>query len=235
MLKSILTVVLLLHIIFIVSNPFTRIIAYYHSYISAIHSCCYQQPFKLGNFCGRQHIVRLRARISWVAVRDCWEPSVRVECGVYGVILSLIVLNNITSQNKLYVTTSHVHKIWGLFRMVYKTNQILFLRLWYVRFQTNTSCVYCYQQNVIDLVSPIVAKEVLKVYYGNLTPQIRAVNISSLLSSVIGLASQPFLIQQVPNLGSPTVVTLFGFVYLRHTSLTSYYYKEICYLYTFQF
>jgi transmembrane protein 70 len=50
------------------------------------------------------------------------------------------------------------------------------------------------------------------VYYGNLTPQIRAVKIFSLLSSVAGLASQPILVNQMPNLGTPVVVALFGFV-----------------------
>jgi transmembrane protein 70 len=52
----------------------------------------------------------------------------------------------------------------------------------------------------------------IQVYYGNLTPQIRAVKIFSLLSSVAGLASQPILVNQMPNLGTPVVVALFGFV-----------------------
>jgi transmembrane protein 70 len=50
------------------------------------------------------------------------------------------------------------------------------------------------------------------VYYGNLTPQIRAVKVFSLLSSVAGLASQPILVHEMPNLGTPAVVALFGFV-----------------------
>jgi hypothetical protein len=52
----------------------------------------------------------------------------------------------------------------------------------------------------------------VQVYYGNLTSQIRAVKIFSLLLSVTGLALQPILIQQVPTLGTPTVVAMFGFL-----------------------
>jgi transmembrane protein 70 len=59
---------------------------------------------------------------------------------------------------------------------------------------------------------PDTSKGSIQVYYGNLTPQIRAVKIFSLLSSVTGLATQPVLVHQVQNLGTPTVVALFGVV-----------------------
>lgn len=97
--------------------------------------------------------------------------------------------------------------------MVHKTNQRLSTKTVKYTFpypyksciQLPTKCYY--GSGVTD-----TSKGSVQVYYGNLTPQIRAVKIFSLLSSVTGLASQPILIQQVPNLGTPIVVALFGFV-----------------------
>ncbi|KAJ4443858.1 transmembrane protein 70 homolog, mitochondrial [Periplaneta americana] len=54
--------------------------------------------------------------------------------------------------------------------------------------------------------------ENVEIYYGILTPQIRAVKIFSLLSSVAGLAAQPILFQHASNLETPLLVALFGFV-----------------------
>jgi hypothetical protein len=100
--------------------------------------------------------------------------------------------------------------MWGLFRMIHKTNRSFFsictiTDQYKSCVQLSTKCHY--GSSVTD-----TSKGSIQVYYGNLTPQIRAVKIFSLLSSVTGLASQPILIQQVPNLGTPVVVALFGFV-----------------------
>ena len=97
--------------------------------------------------------------------------------------------------------------------MVHKTNQRLSTKTVKYTFpyqyksciQLPTKCYYV--SGVTDS-----SRGSVQVYYGNLTSQIRAVKIFSLLSSVTGLASQPILIQQVPNLGTPIVVALFGFV-----------------------
>lgn len=97
--------------------------------------------------------------------------------------------------------------------MIHKTNQRLFSKtVIYTLPDQHKLCMQLptkchYGSGVSD-----TRKGSVQVYYGNLTPQIRAVKIFSLLSSVTGLASQPILIQQVPNLGTPTVVALFGFV-----------------------
>jgi len=96
--------------------------------------------------------------------------------------------------------------------VTYKTNQRLFSRKTLTDQHTSISCVQLtakchYGSNTTD-----TSRGNIQVYYGSLTPQIRAVKIFSILSSVAGVASQPFLMYQVPNLGTPVSVALFGFV-----------------------
>ena len=55
-------------------------------------------------------------------------------------------------------------------------------------------------------------KRNIQIYYGNLTPQIKAVKFFSLSSSILGLGAQPILYQQTSSLGAPITVALFGFV-----------------------
>lgn len=51
-----------------------------------------------------------------------------------------------------------------------------------------------------------------QIYYGTLSPKIRAVKVFSLTTSVVGLAVQPMLIEQGTKLGGvPMVVFLCGF------------------------
>jgi len=103
--------------------------------------------------------------------------------------------------------------MWGLFRMVHKTNQILFSKTVIHTFPDQyKSCIQLPTKCLYGSGVSGSSNGSVQVYYGNLTPQIRAVKIFSLLSSVTGLASQPILIQQVPNLGAPAVVAMFGFV-----------------------
>lgn len=97
--------------------------------------------------------------------------------------------------------------------MVHKTNQRLFSKTVIHTFPDQyKSCIQLPTKCHYGSGVPGTSSGSVQVYYGNLTPQIRAVKIFSLLSSVTGLASQPILIQQMPNLGTPTVVALFGFV-----------------------
>ena len=103
--------------------------------------------------------------------------------------------------------------MWGLFRLVHKINQRLFFKsVIHIFPDQYKSCILlptkCHYGSGVNGSS----SGSVQVYYGNLTPQIREVKIFSLLSSVTGLATQPILIQQVPNLGTPTVVAMFGFV-----------------------
>lgn len=51
-----------------------------------------------------------------------------------------------------------------------------------------------------------------QIYYGTLTPKIRAVKVFSLTTSIVGLAVQPMLVEQGTKLGGmPMVVFLCGF------------------------
>lgn len=51
-----------------------------------------------------------------------------------------------------------------------------------------------------------------EIYYGTLTPKIRAVKVFSLTTSAVGLAVQPMLIEQGTKLGGmPMVVFMCGF------------------------
>lgn len=109
--------------------------------------------------------------------------------------------------SKLCVTTSHVDKMLKLF-WARKTNWTAICNLadqCNASVQLTAKCHY--GSSTTDS-----SRRNIQVYYGNLTPQIRAVKIFSLLSSVAGLASQPILVHQMPNLGTPVVVALFGFV-----------------------
>lgn len=108
--------------------------------------------------------------------------------------------------SKLCVTTSYVDKTLKLF-LARKTNWTAicnFADQCKASVQLTAKCHY--GSSTTD------SSRNIQVYYGNLTPQIRAVKIFSLLSSVAGLASQPILVHQMPNLGTPVVVALFGFV-----------------------
>lgn len=52
-----------------------------------------------------------------------------------------------------------------------------------------------------------------RIYYGTLTPQIKAVKVFSIVTSFGGLAAQPILIEQGSKMGGmPMVVFLCGFV-----------------------
>lgn len=52
-----------------------------------------------------------------------------------------------------------------------------------------------------------------RIYYGTLTPQIKAVKIFSIATTFAGLAAQPILIEQGTKMGGlPVVVFLCGFV-----------------------
>lgn len=56
------------------------------------------------------------------------------------------------------------------------------------------------------------SKESEQIYYGTLSPKIRAVKVFSLTTSVVGLAVQPMLIEQGTKMGGvPMVVFLCGF------------------------
>jgi hypothetical protein len=56
-------------------------------------------------------------------------------------------------------------------------------------------------------------QKLLKVYYGVLTPQIRAVKVFSLTSSILGVIAQPILLEKGSQIGGiPMVVALCGFV-----------------------
>lgn len=114
--------------------------------------------------------------------------------------------------SKLCITTSSVNKMWKLF-WIHKTNLRPSSRTTICKFANQYEAsvwltVKChYGSDTTDS-----NRRNIQVYYGNLTPQIRAVKIFSLLSSVAGLASQPILVHQMSNLGTPVVVALFGFV-----------------------
>ncbi|KAG5676790.1 hypothetical protein PVAND_006598 [Polypedilum vanderplanki] len=53
-----------------------------------------------------------------------------------------------------------------------------------------------------------------RVYYGTLTPQIRAVKVFSLTTSLIGVIAQPFLYEQASKLGTstPVILGICGFI-----------------------
>lgn len=116
-------------------------------------------------------------------------------------------------SSKLRDTTFHLDKMWRLFGTMYKTNQRRFCKTLIHNFAEQCrSCIQLtakchYVSNTTD-----TSRGNIQVYYGSLTPQIRAVKVFSLLSSVAGLAAQPVLIHEMPNLGTPIVVCLFGFV-----------------------
>ncbi|KAL7051371.1 hypothetical protein ACKWTF_004445 [Chironomus riparius] len=54
----------------------------------------------------------------------------------------------------------------------------------------------------------------IRVYYGTLTPQIRAVKVFSLTTSIVGVCAQPVLYEQAVRLGSstPVIVAVCGFI-----------------------
>ena len=106
--------------------------------------------------------------------------------------------------------------MWGLFRMVHKTNQRLFSKNVIHTFPDRyKSCIQLPTKCHYGSGVPGTSNGSVQVYYGNLTPQ-----IFSLLSSVTVLASQLILIQQMPNLGTPTVVAMFGFLGFFFTFVT---------------
>lgn len=53
-----------------------------------------------------------------------------------------------------------------------------------------------------------------RIYYGSLTPQIRAVKVFSLSTSIAGLFAQPILIEQTTKMGGTTgvLIAVCGFV-----------------------
>ena len=53
-----------------------------------------------------------------------------------------------------------------------------------------------------------------RIYYGSLTPQIRAVKVFSLSTSIAGLFAQPILIEQTSKMGGSTgvLIAVCGFV-----------------------
>lgn len=103
--------------------------------------------------------------------------------------------------------------MWRIFRTTYKTNQKLFCKTLICNFADQCkSCIQLTTKCHYGSSTTDTSRGNIQVYYGALTPQIRAVKIFSLMSSVAGLASQPILIHQMPNLGTPIVVTLLGFV-----------------------
>nr|CAI5828828.1 unnamed protein product [Callosobruchus analis] len=56
-------------------------------------------------------------------------------------------------------------------------------------------------------------KNEMEVYYGLLTPQIKAVKIFSLSSSVVGVAAQPFLYTAIATTGNvPIIVAAYSFI-----------------------
>ncbi|VEN39943.1 unnamed protein product [Callosobruchus maculatus] len=56
-------------------------------------------------------------------------------------------------------------------------------------------------------------KNEMQVYYGLLTPQIKAVKIFSLSSSVVGVAAQPFLYTAIATTGNiPIIVAAYSFI-----------------------
>jgi TMEM70/TMEM186/TMEM223 protein family len=60
---------------------------------------------------------------------------------------------------------------------------------------------------------PTAPDGLIKVYYGVLTPQIKAVKVFSLSSSILGVIAQPVLLEQGSKIGGlPMVVALCGFV-----------------------
>ncbi|XP_038211683.1 transmembrane protein 70 homolog, mitochondrial [Zerene cesonia] len=45
-----------------------------------------------------------------------------------------------------------------------------------------------------------------RIYYGNLTPQIRSVKVFSVCSSIAGLCAQPILVKEASNIGSTSLL-----------------------------
>ncbi|XP_056634112.1 transmembrane protein 70 homolog, mitochondrial [Diorhabda sublineata] len=58
----------------------------------------------------------------------------------------------------------------------------------------------------IRYVSTQNEKDVKQIYWGNLTPQIKAVKIFSLSSSLVGVISQPFLYKEIASTGNVPVI-----------------------------
>lgn len=51
-----------------------------------------------------------------------------------------------------------------------------------------------------------------QIYFGTLTPKIRAVKVFSLSTSVIGLAAQPLLVEKASQLGGTSMILVCSFV-----------------------
>lgn len=61
-----------------------------------------------------------------------------------------------------------------------------------------------------DKVSP---PDMQQIYYGSLTPKMKAVKVFSLTTSVVGIAAQPILMEQGAKIGgTPMVIFMCGFV-----------------------
>lgn len=71
-------------------------------------------------------------------------------------------------------------------------------------------CVSVYQNKVIRQFSTDTKEEeqIEQIYYGPLTPQIKAVKIFSLTSSVAGLMAQPIIVKQASTIGSTSLLVV---------------------------
>lgn len=61
-------------------------------------------------------------------------------------------------------------------------------------------------RSIVRLVSTGNTPHLEQIYYGTLTPKIRAVKVFSLTTSLVGLAAQPVLIEQGAKLGGTGLI-----------------------------